>query len=58
KLWAPRVPAFVIRLLFGEMGNLVLKGSRVSSEKLINQGYTFQSPKLEETITNLISVKK
>ncbi|MBK9191391.1 MAG: DUF1731 domain-containing protein [Crocinitomicaceae bacterium] len=58
KLWAPAVPSFIIKLLFGEMGNLVLKGSRISSEKLIRAGHNFVCQKLDDTLEKILSVKK
>jgi uncharacterized protein len=38
----PRVPGFVLRLFMGERADLVLRGSRVSSKKIIGKGYTFK----------------
>ncbi len=38
----PKVPAFVIRLLFGEMSCILLKGSKISSEKIRNSGFNFE----------------
>lgn len=37
----PNVPAFVIRLLFGEMSVIMLCGSRVSNEKIRDAGFRF-----------------
>jgi len=39
--WIP-APAFVIRLLFGEMATVVLDGQRVIPERLIQEGFKFQ----------------
>jgi uncharacterized protein len=41
--WLP-LPAFVLRLLLGEMSLLVLKGQRVLPEALKHYGFTFQYP--------------
>lgn len=41
------VPAFAVRLLFGEMGDTVLKGQRVIPKRLQEFGYEFQSPEVE-----------
>ena len=42
-----KMPAFVIRMLFGEMGEcLLLKGQRVLPSRLIKAGYTFRYPDL------------
>jgi uncharacterized protein (TIGR01777 family) len=42
-----KIPAFVIRTLFGEMGEfLLLKGQRVLPLRLIESGYEFRYPEL------------
>ena len=43
-LLMPKVPAFVLRGLFGEMASLVLEGSRASNEKLTQAGFTLEHP--------------
>jgi uncharacterized protein len=40
------VPAFVLKAVLGEMSDVVLKGSRVSGEKISNTGYVFSYPEL------------
>jgi len=40
------VPGFILRAVLGEMSDVVLKGSRVSSEKLTGSGYVFSNPEL------------
>ena len=45
------VPAFAIKLLFGEMGQtLLLEGRKVLPEVAIAEGYQFQFPELEELL--------
>lgn len=41
------VPAFVLKILFGEMSQLLLSSQKVSSQKAINLGYKFIYPKLK-----------
>jgi uncharacterized protein (TIGR01777 family) len=53
----PNVPAFVLKLLFGEMANVLLEGSRVSTQKLINNGFQFQYTTLSEALMDIISKK-
>lgn len=55
KLWAPKVPPFVLKLILGEMSEIILNGSRISNNKLINTGFRFQFPDLEKAIKNCIS---
>jgi uncharacterized protein (TIGR01777 family) len=46
-----KIPAFVIRLLLGEMGDLLLlKGQRVLPSRLLASGYRFQYPSLIEAL--------
>ena len=45
------VPAFAVRLLFGEMGQELLLGStRVEPSRLIRSGYTFRHAALEDAL--------
>lgn len=53
----PKVPAFALKLVFGEMANVLLEGSRVSSEKLTNTGFQFKFPTLNEALKDIISKK-
>jgi uncharacterized protein (TIGR01777 family) len=48
----PPVPSFMIRLLYGEMGDIILFGKKVSSEKVRSDGFRFKSTSLEEVIKN------
>jgi uncharacterized protein (TIGR01777 family) len=43
----PNVPGIFMKLLFGEMSSILLEGSRVSSEKIMNAGYKFKYPDLK-----------
>lgn len=54
KLWLPHVPAFALRLVLGEMSNIILKGSRLANDKVKKQGFRFQYPQLEEALRDLI----
>lgn len=49
------VPAFMIRLILGEMGQeLILNGQHVSSSKLIRQGFLFKYESLDQAMDHLI----
>ncbi|MBD3638349.1 MAG: TIGR01777 family protein [Crocinitomicaceae bacterium] len=54
KIWLPNAPSFVLKLMFGQMANIVLKGSRVSSEKLLRTGFEFDHSELNESVKNLM----
>lgn len=53
----PNVPAFILKLVFGEMANVLLEGSRISSKKLTNVGFQFQYPMLSEALSVIVSKK-
>lgn len=38
----PNIPSFILRLLYGEMAEIILYGNRVSSEKIRSEGFEFQ----------------
>ncbi len=50
----PNVPSFVLKLIFGEMAQIILEGSRVSSQKIIDSGYEFQFPNLKNALEDLL----
>jgi uncharacterized protein (TIGR01777 family) len=47
------VPAITLRVALGEMAGLVLEGSRVSPEKIINAGYGFKFPNLHDALKDV-----
>jgi uncharacterized protein (TIGR01777 family) len=50
------IPAFGVRLLFGEMGEaLLLAGQRVAPKRLMTEGYQFQYPQLEEALRHVLA---
>lgn len=53
-LWFPNIPAIVMKIIFGKMSAMLLNGSRVSSEKIINVGYKFKFSYLEGALVNLV----
>ncbi|MDP1747413.1 MAG: TIGR01777 family oxidoreductase [Bacteroidota bacterium] len=56
-LWLPNVPSIAIKIIFGSMSEIILKGSRVSSEKIRAAGYNFLFPDLESALTDLVEKK-
>jgi len=49
------IPAFGVRLAFGEMGEaLLLGGQRVAPKVLLDAGYQFQRPELEPALRQLL----
>lgn len=54
KLWAPNVPAFVLRGIYGELADVILEGSRIDNTKIKNSGFIFQDEDLNQTLKKLI----
>ena len=46
----PNIPAFILRLIMGEAAGMVLEGSRISPQKVIDKGYIFKFNSLSEAI--------
>lgn len=44
--WLP-VPGFVLKILFGELGSVLLAGQRVLPEKILQAGYQFKYPDVD-----------
>ncbi|MDO3426541.1 TIGR01777 family oxidoreductase [Chryseobacterium sp. APV1] len=53
-LFMPNVPAFVLKLMFGELSEALLEGSRASSEKIQKAGFQFEFPDLKDALKNLL----
>ena len=49
----PAVPAFILKIIYGEFASVLLEGSRVSSNKLIDSGFTFSHDKLESMLESV-----
>ena len=53
-IWLPNVPTFILKLALGEMAQIVLKGRRVSSEKIEKTGFKFKFTNLEEALKDCL----
>jgi uncharacterized protein (TIGR01777 family) len=52
-LWAPKVPAFLIKLLFGEMATIVLGSTRTSAQKIMDAGFKFKYPDVASALQEI-----
>lgn len=53
-LLMPNVPAFVLKLIFGELSEALLEGSRASSQKIQDAGFQFEFPDLKKALEDLL----
>lgn len=50
----PAVPGFMMRIIMGEFGDVLLKGQRVIPQRLQEAGFSFLFPTLKEALTNIL----
>lgn len=55
KIWLPNVPSFVLKFLYGEMSDTILKGVKVSNEKLKAIDLKLKYEKIEEALSEIYS---
>lgn len=48
RIFLPKVPAFVLKLILGELAILVCEGVRISSQKISDTGFEFKFKNLED----------
>lgn len=54
----PGVPGFMLKLIVGEFGNVLLKGQRVLPQKLLSLGFSFRFPLLKDALRDLLEGPK
>ncbi len=50
----PAVPGFILRTVLGEFANVVIKGQRVIPKRLMEAGFSFRFPTLQQALEDLI----
>ncbi len=53
-LLLPPIPSFALKLLLGEMADLVLNGSKVSGSRIIESGYQFKYSDINQALEDLL----
>ena len=51
-------PAFMLKLAFGEMANLIVKGQRVLPKRALELGYKFQFPDIDSALADVLGKKQ
>lgn len=57
KLWVPKIPAFLIKILFGELSDILIHGARVSNEKIMDTGFKFNYPTIDKALNDVFNHK-
>lgn len=52
-LWAPNVPAFILKLMLGEMSTLVLGSTKVSAQKIQDAGFRFKFTEVSSALKEI-----
>lgn len=47
-------PGFMVKLLLGEFGSVILKGQRVIPRRLLGSGFVFQYPDIEKALQSIV----
>ncbi len=55
KVWTPNAPGFLLRLVLGEMAQLILGSIKAVPERLIKSGFVFRFPNAKNAVADLIS---
>lgn len=48
-------PGFVIRLVLGEFGSVILKGQRVVPRRLLENGFVFEYPEIDKAVASIVA---
>jgi uncharacterized protein (TIGR01777 family) len=51
----PNVPAFMLKVIMGEFGDVLLRGQKVLPKKLFDLGYTFRFPDIRAALSDLLN---
>ncbi len=53
RLWLPPVPGIFMKMMFGQMAELLLKGVKISNEQLRSTGFEFRYSRIEDAVDSL-----
>lgn len=55
RIFRIKTPEKILQLILGEMSSIILYGSRISSEKIINEGFKFDFPNIKTVLPELLT---
>jgi NAD dependent epimerase/dehydratase family enzyme len=47
-------PGFMLKLILGEFGSVLLQGQRVIPQKLLKEGFQFRYPEIDQALENIL----
>jgi uncharacterized protein (TIGR01777 family) len=47
-------PGFIVKLVLGEFGSVIIKGQRVIPKRLLDSGFTFQYPDIDKALQGIV----
>lgn len=53
-IWLPNIPKFMVKIILGEMGSILLSSQQVSAVKIQDKGFIFEFPSLRKTLQFLL----
>ena len=53
KIILPKAPKFAIKMIFGELSDILINGNYVSSKKILNTGFLYEKTDINTTLKNL-----
>jgi uncharacterized protein (TIGR01777 family) len=56
-VFLPAVPGFVLKMVLGEMANVVVKGNTISADKILSTDYKFKFENIEDAVGDLLKKK-
>lgn len=48
--WFPKVPGFILKIMLGEMADILLKGSRVEAKRLMQKAFIYSVPEITDAL--------
>lgn len=54
KVLLPNIPTVFLKIIFGEMSSILLNGSTISPNKIVQSGFNFQFENLEKSLKDLL----
>lgn len=55
RIFLPPVPGFIVKLILGEMADIIIKGNRVSADRIISAGYSFEFKNIRSALKDIYS---